>query len=192
MTRINLLPHREMRRKQQQTQFGIMAGIVVVIGVVIWFAVHSFHEAQLSDHQARNKLLQDEIAKVDKEIAEIKKLREQIAALLKRKQVVETLQSNRSEVVHLMDQLIRQLPDGMYLKSVKQTGAKVAIAGFTQSQARVSTLMRNLEASLYLQNANLVEIRAAGTGVQRLNEFTMSIDVTRASSEDNKSKKKKG
>ena len=80
----------------------------------------------------------------------------------------------------------------MYLKSVKQTGAKVAIAGFTQSQARVSTLMRNLEASLYLQNANLVEIRAAGTGVQRLNEFTMSIDVTRASSEDDKSKKKKG
>ncbi|MCW5576555.1 MAG: hypothetical protein KIT13_10715, partial [Burkholderiales bacterium] len=118
-TRINLLPHREMRRKQQQQQFFVMLGVVVAISGVIWFAVHSYLDGQFTNQEARNKYLSDEIVKLDKEIAEINKLKEQTAALLKRKQVVETLQSNRAEVVHLMDQLIRQLPDGMYLRSIK-------------------------------------------------------------------------
>jgi type IV pilus assembly protein PilN len=179
-TRINLLPHREMRRKQQQQQFFVMLAAVVVAGAVIWFAVHTYLDGQLTNQQARNSYLEREIVKLDKEIAEINKLKEQTAALLKRKQVVETLQGNRSEVVHLLDQLIRQLPDGMYLKSIKQTGTKVAISGFTQSQARVSTLMRNLEGSQHLQNANLVEIKAATAGGLRINEFTMNIDVVRA------------
>jgi type IV pilus assembly protein PilN len=112
--------------------------------------------------------------------------------LLKRKQVVETLQSNRAEVVHLLDQLIRQLPDGMYLKSIKQQGTKVAISGYTQSQARVSTLMRNLEGSQYLRNANLVEIKAATAGGARINEFTMNIDVVREAEPDAKKAGKRG
>lgn len=181
--RINLLPHREMRRKQQQQQFFAMMGAVVGIGAAIWIGVHTHLDSALSNQQARNKYLEGEILRIDKEIAEISRLKEQIAALLKRKQVVETLQSNRAEVVHLLDQLVRQLPDGMYLKSVKQTGTKVSISGFTQSQARVSTLMRNLESSQYLQNATLVEIRAVSQGGQRLNEFTMNIDLTRAAAE---------
>ena len=183
-TRINLLPHREMRRKQQQQQFFGMLGAVVVLSLVIWFVVHSYLDGQFTNQEARNKYLSDEIVKLDKEIAEINKLNEQTAALLKRKQVVETLQSNRAEVVHLMDQLIRQLPDGMYLRSIKQTGTKVAISGYTQSQARVSTLMRNLEGSLYIQNANLVEIKAATVGGARINEFTMNVDVVRATDSD--------
>jgi type IV pilus assembly protein PilN len=183
-TRINLLPHREMRRKQQQQQFFGMLGAVVVLSLVIWFVVHSYLDGQFTNQEARNKYLSDEIVKLDKEIAEINKLKEQTAALLKRKQVVETLQSNRAEVVHLMDQLIRQLPDGMYLRSIKQTGTKVAISGYTQSQARVSTLMRNLEGSLYIQNANLVEIKAATVGGARINEFTMNVDVVRATDSD--------
>lgn len=178
-TRINLLPHREMRRKQQQQQFFVMLGVVVAAGVAIWFAVHTYLDGELTNQHARNQYLEGEIVKLDKEIAEINKLKEQTAALLKRKQVVETLQGNRAEVVHLLDQLIRQLPDGMYLKSIKQQGTKVAISGFTQSQARVSTLMRNLEGSQYLQNANLVEIKAATAGGLRINEFTMNIDVVR-------------
>jgi len=192
MNRINLLPHREMRRKQQQQQFFIMLGVIVVTAAIIWFAVHSFLDAQLTNQQDRNRYLEGEIAKLDKEIAEINKLKEQTAALLKRKQVVETLQSNRAEVVHLLDQLIRQLPDGMYLKSIKQQGTKVSINGFTQSQARVSTLMRNLEGSQYLQNANLVEIKAATAGGARINEFTMSIDVVRQVEPDAKKGGKKG
>jgi type IV pilus assembly protein PilN len=191
-TRINLLPHREMRRKQQQQQFFIMLGVIVAISGVIWFAVHSYLDGQFTNQEARNKYLSDEIVKLDKEIAEINKLKEQTAALLKRKQVVETLQSNRAEVVHLMDQLIRQLPDGMYLKSIKQSGTKVAISGYTQSQARVSTLMRNLEGSQYIQNANLVEIKAATVGGARINEFTMNIDVVRAEAPDDKKSGRKG
>jgi type IV pilus assembly protein PilN len=188
--RINLLPHREMRRKQQQQHFFVMLGVVVAIGVAIWFGVHTYLDSALTNQQARNRYLQEEIVKIDKEIAEINKLKEQIAALLKRKQVVETLQSNRAEVVHLLDQLVRQLPDGMYLKGIKQQGTKVTINGYTQSQARVSTLMRNLEGSQYLQKANLVEIKSASVGGQRLNEFTMNIEVTRAVADDKKAGKK--
>jgi len=188
--RINLLPHREMRRKQQQQHFFVMLGVVVAMGAAIWFAVHTYLDGALTNQHARNKYLEDEIVKIDKEIAEINKLKEQIAALLKRKQVVETLQSNRSEVVHLLDQLVRQLPDGMYLKSIKQQGTKVAISGYTQSQARVSTLMRNLEGSQYIQNANLVEIKAATVGGARINEFTMNIDVVRVVEDDKKSGRK--
>jgi len=190
--RINLLPHREMRRKQQQQQFFVMLGVVVAAGAAIWFSVHTYLNGVLTNQQARNSYLQSEIVKLDKEIAEIKKLREQTAALLKRKQVVETLQSNRAEVVHLLDQLVRQLPDGMYLRSIKQQNTKVSITGYTQSQARVSTLMRNLEGSQYLHNAHLVEIKAAGQGGQRINEFTMNIDVTRATEADNKKSGRKG
>lgn len=191
--RINLLPHREMRRKQQQQQFFIMLGVVVAIGVSIWVSVHTYLDGVHTNQEARNKYLEGEIVKVDKEIAEINKLKEQIASLLKRKQVVETLQGNRAEVVHLLDQLVRQLPDGMYLKTVKQQGTKVTINGFTQSQARVSTLMRNLEGSQYLQNANLVEIKAGSAGAQRINEFTMNIDITReAETKDNKKAGNKG
>ncbi len=191
-TRINLLPHREMRRKQQQTQFFIMLGVVLVASAAIWGVVHTYLDGQLTNQNARNSYLDGEIVKLDKEIAEINKLKEQTAALLKRKQVVETLQSNRAEVVHLLDQLIRQLPDGMYLKSIKQQGTKVAISGYTQSQARVSTLMRNLEGSQYLQNANLVEIKAASASGTRINEFTMNIDVVREVEPDAKKGGKKG
>jgi type IV pilus assembly protein PilN len=186
MIRVNLLPHREMRRKQQQKQFFIMLGIVVAIGAAIWGAVHVALDDQLNSQMDRNKYLQDETAKLDKQIAEIQKLKDQTAALLARKRVVETLQSTRSEVVHLMDQLARQLPDGVYLKSIKQSDTRVLITGYTQSQARVSTLMRNLESSPHLERPGLIEIKTATVGTQRLNEFNMSIFITRAAVQDGK------
>jgi len=179
MIRINLLPHREMRRKQQQQQFFLMLGVVAAIGVAIWLLVHTYLGERLDEQLARNDYLQAEIVKLDKRIGEIKTLKEQIAALLARKKVVETLQGNRSEVVHLLDQMVRQLPDGIYLKSIKQTGSKVTITGLTQSQARVSTLMRNLESSQHLENPALIEIKAVTQGGTRINEFTMNIDITR-------------
>jgi type IV pilus assembly protein PilN len=111
-------------------------------------------------------------------------LKEQTAALLARKRVVETLQSNRSEVVHLLDQLVRQLPDGVYLKAVKQTGTRVTITGLTESQARVSTLMRNLESSPQLESPGLVEIKAVQQGRLRANEFILNINITRAKVEE--------
>jgi len=183
MIRINLLPHRETRRRLQQQQFFIALGVVVVVGFAIVGFVHYALDNQLEDQKSRNAYLTEEIAKVDKQIEEINKVKEQTAALLARKNVVETLQANRSDVVHLFDQLVRQLPDGVYLKSIKQTDRKVAITGYTQSQARVSTLMRNLESSPNLENPGLVEIKATQVGNQRLNEFTMNINMTRQQSE---------
>jgi type IV pilus assembly protein PilN len=189
MIRINLLPHREERRKQQQQQFIIMLLFVAVLGAASWFSVHTYLNERLQEQQSRNKYLEDEIVKLDKQIAEIKKLQEQTAALLARKKVVETLQSNRAEVVHLLDQLVRQLPDGVYLKSIKQKDALVTITGYTQSQARVSTLMRNLESSYHLENPGLVEIKAVTLGGQRLNEFTMNIHITRQQAEEDAPKR---
>jgi type IV pilus assembly protein PilN len=189
MIRINLLPHREVRRKQQQQQFFILLAFVIVVGGAVWFVVRSYLDEQLETQQARNKYLQDEIVKLDKQIAEIQKLKEQTAALLARKRVVETLQGNRAEVVHLLDQLVRQLPEGVYLKAVKQTGNRVTITGLTQSQARVSTLMRNLESSPHLENPSLVEIKAVQqANRQRINEFIMNINITRAKLEEDSGK----
>lgn len=180
MIRINLLPHREIRRKQQKQQFFIMLGVVVAIGIGIWFVVHTYLEDQFDNQVARNRYLTSEIEKLDKQIAEIQKLKDQTAALLARKRVVETLQGTRSEVVHLLDQLVRQLPDGVYLKGIKQTGTRVTITGLTQSQARVSTLMRNLEASPNLENPGLIVIQSGQQGALRVNEFVMNISITRA------------
>jgi len=184
MIRINLLPHREIRRKQQQQQFFVLLGGIVVISVGVWFIVHTYLDEQHDLQTRRNKYLQEEIVKLDKQIAEIQKLKEQTAALLARKRVVETLQGNRSETVHLLDQLVRQLPDGVYLKSIKQAGTRVTIIGLTQSQARVSTLMRALDSSPQLENPGLVEIKAVQAAGQRTNQFVMGITVTRVRVED--------
>jgi type IV pilus assembly protein PilN len=182
MIRINLLPHREVRRRRQQQQFFVLLGGVVLLGAAIWLLVHTTLTNIYDEQIARNKYLQNEIAKLDKEIEDIRKLREMTAALLARKKVVETLQTNRSEVVYLLDELPRQLPDGIYLKGIKQQGARVTINGYTQSQARVSTLMRNLEGSPHLENANLVEIKAV-TQPARINEFTLNVNIARPKDE---------
>ena len=178
MIRINLLPHREVRRRRQQQQFFVTLAAVLILAAATWLLVHTSLSNSYDEQLTRNKYLKDEIVKVDKEIEEIKKLRDMTASLLARKKVVETLQSNRSEVVHLLDDLPRQLPEGVYLKAVKQQGPRVTINGYTQSQARVSTLMRNLEGSPHLENANLVEIKAV-TQPTRMNEFTLNVNIAR-------------
>jgi type IV pilus assembly protein PilN len=183
MIRINLLPHREIRRKQQQKEFFIMLGAVVGLGAAIWFAAHSYLSGQLEDQNGRNAYLGDEIAKLDKQIEEIKKVKEQTAALLQRKKVVESLQANRAETVYLLDQLVRQMPDGVYLKGVQQQGPKVTINGFAQSNARVSTFMRNLESSPYLQKPSLIEIHAVSDKASRLSEFSLTVLLTRTKEE---------
>jgi type IV pilus assembly protein PilN len=182
--RVNLLPHREIRRRRQQRQYFIMLGVVVALAVAIALLVHTTLESTFEDQQKRNEYLQGEIAKLDKEIEDIRKVKELTASLLARKKVVETLQTNRSEVVHLLDELARQLPDGLYLKSVKQQGNRVVINGYTQSQARVSTLMRNLDASPYLDNSSLIEIKAVPLGGSRINEFTLAVNIERPKAED--------
>src|SRR3984893_10464694 len=157
MVRINLLPHREQKRQARQRQFVSMAVGLLVMGLATVGLVHVVIAARIDNQNSRNALLTTEIAKLDEQIKEIDKLREQTQALLARKQIVETLQANRTEAVHLLDQLVRQLPDGLYLKSVKQTGGKVTLVGYAQSNARVSTLMRNIVYSTIDAATELVE-----------------------------------
>ena len=184
-TRINLLPHREQKRQARQRQFVSVVIGLMILGLAVVALVHVVFVAQIENQQNRNKLLKDEIAKLDEQIKEIDRLREQTQALLSRKQVVETLQTNRTEAVHLLDQMVRQLPDGVYLRSLKQVGAKVTAIGYAQSNARVSTLMRNIEASPWLTQPELVEIKSvplpsARDKDARVNEFTLNFLVKRA------------
>jgi type IV pilus assembly protein PilN len=189
MIRINLLPHREEKRKRRQQQFGLLAAIAGLVGLVVAAGVWVFLDQQVTQQQANVSYMKAEIDKLDKQIEEIRKIREETASLLAKKQVVEGLQSNRSEPVQLLDQLLRQLPEGVYLKSIKQTGPKVNILGYAQSNARVSTLMRNLGASPYLENPELVEIKAVPApdkSGNRVNEFNMNISIKRAAPEEPK------
>ena len=193
MIRINLLPHREEKRKRRQQQFGILMGITVGLALLVGAAIWIFLDRQVTQQQANVAYMKQEIEKLDKQIEEIRKIREETASLLAKKQVVEGLQSNRSEPVQLLDQFLRQLPEGVYLKGFKQTGAKVNIMGYAQSNARVSTLMRNLGASPYLENPELVEIKAVANPDKsggRVNEFSMNISIKRARPDDSKAPSK--
>ncbi|MHB1143293.1 MAG: PilN domain-containing protein [Thiobacillus sp.] len=192
MIRINLLPHRELARAARRRQFNILLGIAVVAGVLAVVLGHSVIAARQSAQDARNAYLEQEITKLDVQIGEIKKIREQTQALLERKQVVETLQSNRTEVVHLFDQMIRILPDGLYLKSFNQVGGTITLSGYTQSSARVSTLMRNLDNSPWFESAGLVEIKAATVNNLRANEFVLTVKQTRQQADDAIDTKDKG
>ncbi len=177
MIRINLLPHREAKRAQRKREFNFILVGVLVAAAALWYVGKLYLDERTATQQRRNDLLVLENKKLTEQIDEIKKLKDQTSALLARKQVVETLQVNRSASVKLVDQLVRQLPDGVYLKSVKQTGQKINLVGLAQSNARVSTLMRNLESSPYLQNAELVEIKAVTDRNQRVNEFSLNISL---------------
>lgn len=184
MIRINLLPHREEKRKARRQQFVALTGLLIALGGLIVFLVHSIISGYISGQEQTNAYLKSEIAALDKEIDEIKRLQEQTEALIARKQVIETLQGNRAEAVHLFNELARQIPDGSYIKSIKQTGAKVHLAGFAQSNARVSTLMRNLDASPFLEQPNLVEIKAATVSNRRVSDFGLNVAITRSKTED--------
>ncbi len=185
MIPINLLPHRAARRKAAQQQFAVLGAMTVVLAAVIVYAVHIVFAERIDNQRERNRFLEDEIASLDKQIDEIKKLKEQTASLLARKRVVESLQTNRTETVRLLDQLVRQLPDGVYLKGIKQSGSQVNVTGYATSNARVSTLMRNFEASPWLEAPSLVEIKAAKVGKDNtdINEFNMNVTISRPKEE---------
>ena len=188
--RINLLPHREERRKRARAHFAVLAAMTVALGLVVAGAVHVVNAQRVAAQQDRNEFLKSEIARLDKQIADIKKLKDEIQALLARKQVIETLQADRAQTVHLLDQLVRQMPEGVYLKSVKQKGLAVNLTGYAQSNARVSTLMRNIESSPWLERPELVEIKATTVDKQRVSEFNLNLFLKRLKPEDEKAGKK--
>ncbi len=181
MIRINLLPHRELKRKARQQQFAVLARITFFLGLLTVGVIHLMITGQIEHQENRNNYMTDQIAILDKQIDEIKKIRAQTQALLARKQVVETLQDNRSDVVHLLDQLVRLLPDGVYLQSIKQTNQTINLTGYAQSNARVSTLMRKLESSPWLGLPSLIEIKASNVNNARLNAFSLNVTLIRSS-----------
>jgi type IV pilus assembly protein PilN len=179
IARINLLPHRAERRKRAKQHFFIVSGGTAIVGVLIVGLMHSYYAERISMQEGRNAFLKSEIGKLDKEIAEINKLRDEIQALLARKQVIETLQADRAQTVHLLDELVKQTPEGVFLKSVKQSGNRVQLLGFAQSNARVSTLMRNIESSKWLGSPELIEVKAAPLDKRKVSEFTMFLSLKR-------------
>ena len=178
--RINLLPHREERRKRARQHFTTVSFGTAVVGAALAGLVYQFYARQIEVQDDRNAFLASEIKKLDKDIADINELRNQIQALLARKQIIETLQADRAQTVHLLEQFVRQMPEGVYLKSMRQTGARVDIVGYAQSNARVSTLMRNIEASPWLEQPVLVEVKASTVNRKRVSEFNMHLNLKRA------------
>jgi type IV pilus assembly protein PilN len=183
--RINLLPHREERRKRARQHFMTVSFGTAVVGLALAFLMYQFYARQIEVQNDRNAFLTGEIKKLDKDIADINELRNQIQALLARKQNIETLQADRAQTVHLLEQMVRQMPEGVYLKAMRQTAQKVHIVGYAQSNARVSTLMRNIEASSWLDQPLLVEVKSATTAdKKRVSEFNMYVQLKRASAKD--------
>ena len=178
MIRINLLPHRAEKRKARQIQFIAFSVISLIVGVLVVGLVHVANSSQIEYQERRNQYLTEQIVLLDKQIAEINQLKAEIAALDSRKTVVEKLQSTRSDVVHLLDQMLRILPEGVYLKTIKQVGNKISMVGYTQSNARISTLMRSIESSPWLETPTLIQIIATTSSGARLSEFVLDFNLS--------------
>ena len=185
MILINLLPHREAARKRLKEQFFTQLGLSALLGGVICGAVFTWYQGQIAEQQERNTFLQTEITRLDNEIKDIASLQAQIASLRARQTAVEDLQGDRNLPVHLLDELVAQLPDGIYLSSMKQENQSVLLSGVAQSQERVSELLRNLaNNSPWLSKPDLVEIVAANvTGAdrdqKRVSNFTIRVSLIR-------------
>ena len=180
IVRINLLPHRELKRQRQKQAFFLMSGLSVVAGAALVLLVWSVLEGYIDAQNSRNKLIADENRRLDAQIKEIATLRQEIEALRARQKAVEDLQADRNEPVYLLDELTRQTPEGIYLRSVKQEDRKVTIAGWAASNERVSEFLRNLTNNgRYVERPELIEIKLAGQspdGIQRrLFDFSMNF-----------------
>jgi type IV pilus assembly protein PilN len=177
MMRINLLPHRQIKRAERQREFGLMALMAAGAACAVIFLGWQFLGAQRDVQIERNTRLETAIAALDKEIADIKDLKDQINNVLERKQIVENLQTNRSQAVVILDELTRQLPEGLYLKSIKQTGNLITLEGVADTNARVATLVRNLSVSNWMELPNLVEIKSLTVNNVKQNEFTLNVSL---------------
>lgn len=176
MARINLLPWRAERQKERKKQFSLMLALSAVVGLALWFLVHSYYNAQIDGQVERNAFLTQKIDEVKAQILEIEKLEEKKNKLLNRKKVIEELQANRSQMVHLFDSLVRTIPDGVILTSIKQEGDKMTLEGRSQSHARVSTYMDTLAASGWMTKPEVSVIQSEGDNKGL--PYTFSLTVT--------------
>lgn len=177
MARINLLPWRAERRKLRQKEFMAMLGAAAVAAAIASFLIWMFYNGQISGQKERNDYLREQIAQVDAKIKEIEILDQKKAKLLARKEVIEKLQANRSQMVHLFDSLVRTIPDGVALTAIQQNGEALTLRGRSQSNARVSTYMRNLEGSGWMTNPELSVIEARGNNKGLPYEFSLQVKL---------------
>lgn len=183
MARINLLPWRAERRKLRQKEFVSMLALAAGAALLISFLIVMYYSGQIEGQQMRNAYLSEQITLVDEQIRQIEELDKKKANLLARKQVIEQLQSSRSQMVHLFDELVRTIPEGVRLNSIKQNGQTLTLEGLAQSNARVSSYMRNLEASGWMSNPDLTVIEAKGEDKGLPNVFSLKVTLKSPSSE---------
>lgn len=189
MVRINLLPHREEKRKQRKAAFFQLLALSALVGLAIVVAIGGFIAAKISNQTQRNNFIKAENVKLDEQIKEIATLKQEIDSLRARQQAVEDLQSDRNQPVYLMDELVKQVPEGAYLRSFKQDGQRVVISGYAQSNERVSELLRNVSNnSPWLERPDLVEIRATAIGQgkesKKVFDFTINVGIKRPHDKD--------
>ncbi len=177
MIRVNLLPHRQIKRAAKQREFGLMGLMAAGAACAVVFLGWQFLSSQNNTQLERNSRLEKANTDLDKQIADIKDLKDQINNVLERKRVVENLQTNRSQAVVILDELTRQLPEGVYLKSIKQSGKIITLEGVADTNARVATLVRNLNVSNWMELPNLVVINAATVNNIKQNDFTVTVSL---------------
>jgi type IV pilus assembly protein PilN len=182
MARINLLPWRAERRKQRQQEFMGLLGLSALAAVLISLVIVMYYKGQIEGQKARNVYLQEQITLVNEQIKEIEELDKKKARLLRRKEVIEELQASRSQMVHLFDELVRTIPDGLRLNTIRQQGSELSLDGFAQSNARVSTYMRNLQVSGWMTKPELsiIEVKDGDNGLP----YAFSLKVTLKNPQD--------
>ena len=184
MIKINLLPHREEKRKQRKRDFYSLLAFMSVLGAGLLIMVGIYNASQIATQVQRNNVLKKENAKLDEEIKEIATLKEEIESLKARQQAVEDLQGDRNQPVYLFDELVKQTPEGVYLRGLKQDGQRIILIGYAQSNERVSEYLRNLgNHSDWLNKPDLIEIRSAGIGqgkeARKVFDFTINVGIKR-------------
>lgn len=189
MIRINLLPHREAARKKRREQFYGHLGLAALAGLAVAALIYAFYDARISEQQARNAFLQSEIAQLDAQIAEIATLQKELDGLKSRQSAVESLQADRNLPVHLLNEMVMRLPEGVYLRTLKQEDASILIEGVAQSQERVSELLRNLShQSPWISRPQLIEITSTtanlgARGQRRVFNFSLRAVLVRGTTE---------
>ena len=184
MTRINLLPWREELRQEQKKRFAVMAVMSCVLAAAIVGLIHFQMQAKIDYQLFRNQFMSNEIAKVDEEIKEISELQKTRRSLIERMEVIQDLQGSRPSIVHLFTEIVSTVPNGVYLETLAQTGGNLLITGEAESNARVSTYMRNLQASAWLKDPNLTVIEIEDKTVNRISSFTLTVKQTSPNATD--------
>jgi type IV pilus assembly protein PilN len=184
MPRINLLPWREQERKVRRREFMVAAGAAAFSGVVVMFVGWALYSGWIDAQNAKNELLKKEIVKLDAQIADIQDLENRKQRLVARMEIIERLQRKRPEIVHLFDELTRTVPEGVYLTNIKENGNKLELRGVAQSSTRVSTFMRNIDASVWMDNPQLLVVESAKDSPTGGSSFTLTVDTVGVNLED--------